>query len=43
MPGSYAWTDANGSGLRGVVRVKAVECASRAQLAHWRAQAGKAA
>ena len=43
MPGHYAWTDANGSGLRGVVRVKAVECATRTQLAHWRAQIGKAA
>ena len=43
MPGNYAWTDANGSGLSGVVRVKAMECASRAHLAHWRAQIGKAA
>ena len=43
MPGNYAWTDANGSGLSGVVRVKAMECVSRAHLAHWRAQIGKAA
>lgn len=42
MPGTYAWRDANGSGLKGVVRVKAVECATRAQLAHWRVQVGKA-
>lgn len=43
MPGNYSWIDANGSGLRGVVRVKAVHCATRTQLAHWRAQIGKAA
>lgn len=42
MPGTYTWRDANGSALQGVVRVKAVECTTRAQLAHWRAQIGKA-
>lgn len=43
MPGNYAWRDAHGSGLKGVVRVKAVACADRAALAHWHAQIGKAA
>lgn len=42
LPGTYRWRDANGSGLSGVVRVKAVQCATRADLAHWRAQLGKA-
>jgi plastocyanin len=42
MPGTYTWRDAHGSGLHGVVRVKAVACATRAQLAHWRVQVGKA-
>ena len=42
LPGTYRWRDANGSGLSGTVRVKAVECANRTQLAHWRAQVGKA-
>jgi plastocyanin len=43
MPGNYAWSDANGSGLRGLVRVKASACSSHADLAHWRSQIGKAA
>jgi plastocyanin len=43
MPGSYPWTDANGSGLKGTVHVKAVSCATRADLAHWRAKLSKAA
>jgi plastocyanin len=43
MPGTYHWVDAHGSGLRGVVRVKPMACKSRADLAHWRAQVGKAA
>lgn len=43
MPGTYRWLDAHGSGLKGVVRVKAVQCATRADLAHWRVQTGKAA
>lgn len=42
MPGTYAWRDAHGSGLKGVVRVRAVACADRAALAHWRAQTAKA-
>lgn len=42
LPGTYRWRDANGSGLAGVVRVKAVECATRADLAHWRVKVGKA-
>ncbi len=43
LPGTYHWTDANGSGLKGVVRVKAVQCAKREELAHWRAALAKAA
>lgn len=42
MPGHYAWRDANGSGLRGAVRVNALNCDSRADLAHWRASLSKA-
>lgn len=42
LPGTYAWRDAHGSGLHGVVRVKAVQCANRSELAHWRAKIGKA-
>jgi plastocyanin len=43
MPGTYAWGDALGSGLGGVVRVKTVDCRSHADLAHWRAALAKAA
>ena len=43
LPGNYEWVDANGSGLRGVVRVKAVHCAKREDLAHWREKIAKAA
>lgn len=43
VPGTYEWVDANGSGLAGVVRVKAVHCARREELAQWRAQLSKAA
>lgn len=42
VPGTYEWIDANGSGLRGAVRVKAVHCAKRDDLARWREQIGKA-
>lgn len=42
LPGAYHWTDANGSGLKGVVRVKAVQCTKREDLAHWRAAVSKA-
>jgi plastocyanin len=37
LPGTYAWGDAFGSGVGGVVRVKPVSCKSHADLAHWRA------
>lgn len=43
LPGHYEWVDANGSGLKGVVRVKAVHCAKREDLANWRAQIARAA
>jgi len=43
LPGAYRWIDMNGSGLSGVVRVTAAQCAKREDLAHWRAQLGKAA
>ncbi|NCT85114.1 MAG: hypothetical protein GXC94_18350 [Comamonadaceae bacterium] len=43
LPGIYRWSDANGSGLAGVVRVKEVRCEKREDLAHWRAALSKAA
>ena len=43
LPGTYEWTDAHGSGLKGVVRVKAMPCTRREDLAHWRAALSKAA
>lgn len=42
LPGTYHWTDAHGSGLRGVVRVKAVQCAKREEIAKWQASLAKA-
>lgn len=43
LPGTYAWGDALGSNVGGVVRVKAVDCKTHADLAHWRAALAKAA
>lgn len=42
LPGTYHWTDTRGSGLKGVVRVKALECAKREDLAKWQAMLSKA-
>jgi len=42
-PGSYAWADAHGSKLGGVVHVKEVSCASRDDLAQWQQRLSKAA
>lgn len=43
LPGTYHWTDAHGSGLKGVVRVKAVHCLKREDLAKWQTSLSKAA
>lgn len=42
-PGSYAWADAHGSRLGGVVHVKEVACKTRGDLAQWQQQLSKAA
>jgi plastocyanin len=43
MAGTYEWTDANGSGLGGVVRVSAPEMTREADFARWRERLAQAA
>jgi plastocyanin len=42
VPGRYRWVDALGSGLSGTVHVRPVSCATRDELAKWRARLAQA-
>lgn len=42
LPGTYHWVDALGSGLKGVVRVKPVQCATPKELAQWHERVARA-
>ncbi|MGH7133887.1 MAG: hypothetical protein ACREJO_18310 [Phycisphaerales bacterium] len=43
LPGEYAWADANGSGLNGVVRVRDPHCRTEADVERWRRELTKGA